>query len=80
MAVSFVLNNADFSPLFTVSTVTSFLKTYLPISKNFAPEDKSVLQLLRKTSCKSEFVPIKWHNVNHVLFKSFLLRDSISLI
>ena len=80
MAVSFVLNNAEFPPLSTVSTVTPFSKTYLPISKNFAPEDKPVLQLLRNTSCKSEFVPIKRNTVNHVLCKYFLSRDSISVV
>ena len=62
------------------TTVTPFSKTVLPISKNFAPEDKPVCQWLRNTSCKSEFVPIKWHTVNHVLCKSFLPRDSISVV
>ena len=81
MAVSFVLSNADFSPLSTVSklhstsvnafsdrhisnaaTVTLFLKTVLPISKNFAPEVKPLCQLLRNT-CKSEFDSIKRHTV-----------------
>ena len=35
---------------------------------------------LRSTSCKSEFVPIKRHTVNHVSCKSFLSRDSISVV
>ena len=88
MAVSFMLSNADFPPLPTVSklhstsinafsdkhvsnrtTVTPFSKT---VSKNFVPEDKPVCQLLRNTSCKPEFVPIKRQTVNHVLYKSFL--------
>ena len=57
-----------------------FSKTVLPISKNFAAEDKPMYQLLRNTSCKSEFVPIKGHTVNHILCKSFLSRDSISVV
>ena len=51
-----------------------------PISKNLAPEDKPVCQLQRKTSCKSEFAPIKMHTVNHVLCKSFLSLDPISVV
>ena len=61
------------------ATVTPFLKTVLPISKNFAPEDKQLCQLLRNT-CKSEFVSIKRHTVNHVLCKSFFSRDLISVV
>ena len=60
--------------------MTPFLKTVLPISKKFAPEDKPVCQLLRNTSCKSEFLPIKRHIVNHVLCKFFLPRHSISVV
>ena len=65
--------------LMNATTVTPFLKNVLPISKNFAPEDKSVCQLLRNT-CMSEFVLIKRHTVNHVLCKSFLARDPISVV
>ena len=96
MAVSFVLRNPEFPPLPTVPKLTSinafsdkyisnativtpFLKTVLPISKNFVPEDKPVCRLLR-TTCKSEFVPIKRHTVNHVSCKSFLSRDPISVV
>ena len=60
--------------------MTTFSKTVLPISKNFAPEDKPVYQLLRNTSCKSEFLPIKRHTVNHISCKSFLSRDRISVV
>ena len=60
--------------------MTTFSKTVLPISKNFAPEDKPVYQLLRNTSCKSEFLPIKKHTVNHISCKSFLSRDRISVV
>ena len=100
MVVSFVLSNADFPPLSTVSklhstsidalsdkhisnttTVTPFSKTVLPISKNFVPEDKTVCQWLRNTSCKSEFVPIKRHTVNHVsCFMFYGLNDCHKLI
>ena len=62
------------------TTVTQFRKTVLPISKNFPPVDKPVCQLLRNTSCKSEFVLIKRHTVDHVLWKSFLSRDPISVV
>ena len=62
------------------TTVTLFSKTVLRMFKNFAPEDKPVCQLLHNTSCKSEFVPIKWHTGNHVLCKSFLSRDPISVV
>ena len=37
-------------------------------------------QLLRNTSCNSEFAPIKRHVVNHVLCKSFLSLDPISVV
>ena len=62
------------------TTVTPFSRTVLPISKNLAPEDKPVCQLLRNTSCNSEFAPIKRHVVNHVLCKSFLSLDPISVV
>ena len=62
------------------TAVIPFSKTVLPICKNFVPEDKNVCQLLRNISSKSEFVPIKRHTVNHVLCKSFLSRDPISLV
>ena len=61
------------------TTVTPFSKKVLPTSKSFAPEDKPVRQFLRNTSCKSEFVPIKRHTVNHILCKFFLPRDPIFL-
>ena len=99
MAVSFVLSNANFLPLPTVSklhstsinavsdkhfsniiTVAPFLKTILPISKNFVPKNKPVCQLLRSTLCKSELVPIKRHTVNHALCKSFLSRYPIPVV
>ena len=61
------------------TTVTPLSETVLPRSKNLAPEDKPVCQLLRNT-CKSEFAPIKRHAVNHVLCKSFLSLDPISVV
>ena len=60
--------------------MTPFSKTVLPISKNVAPEDKPVCQLLRNTSSKSDFFPIKRHSANHVLCKAFLSRDPISVV
>ena len=60
--------------------MTPFSNTFLPISKNFAPEDKPVCQLLRNTSSKPEFVSIKRYTVNYVLCKSFLSRDPISVV
>ena len=62
------------------SILTLFSKTVLPISKNFVPEDKPRCQLLHNTSCKSEFVLIKVHTLNHILYKSFLSPDPISVI
>ena len=62
------------------STVRPVSKTVLPVSKNLTPEDKPVCQLLRNTSCKSEFAPIKRHTVNHVLCKYFLSLDPISVV
>ena len=41
--------------------------TVFPTSKNFVPEDKLVCRLLRNTSCKPEFVPVKMHTVDQVL-------------
>ena len=74
MTNSFVLGNADFPPLYTVSKLHS-----ASISKNVAPEDKPACQLIRNT-CNSELVPIKRHTVNHVLHQSFLPRDPISVV
>ena len=43
--------------------------------------DKPVCQLLRNTFCKSKFgILIKTHTANHVLCKSFLSLDPISLV
>ena len=53
------------------TTVTPFSKTVLPISKKFVPDNKPVCQLLRNTSCKSEFVTIKRH---------FLSSDPIPVV
>ena len=60
--------------------MTPFSKTAFPTSKNLASEDKPVCQLLRNTSCKSEFAPIKRHTLNHFLCKSFLSLDPISAV
>ena len=60
--------------------MTPFSRTVLPISKNVAPEDKPVCQLLRDTSSKSDFLPIKRHSAIHVLCKAFLSRDPISVV
>ena len=57
-----------------------FSKTVFPTSKNLAPEDKPICQLLRNTSCKSEFAPIKRHTLNHFLCQSFLSLDLISAV
>ena len=79
-----MLRNADFPPLpkhiSNTTAVSPFSKTLLPLSKNFVPEDKPVCQLLHNTSCKSEYALIKRHTVNHVLCKSFLSHDPISLV
>ena len=99
MAVSFVLSNAGFPPMATVSklhstsinafsdrhisnttTVTLLSKTVVPMFKNVAPEDRPVCQLLRNTSCQSEFFLINRHTFNHFLCKSFLSRDPISVL
>ena len=63
-----------------ITTLTTFSETVLPIYRNIVPKDKPVCQLLRNTSCKSEFAPIKRHTVNHVICKSFLSRDPICCI
>ena len=79
-----MLSNADFPPLpkhiSNTTAVSPFSETLLPLSKNFVPEDKPVCQLLHNTSCKSEYALIKRHTVNHVLCKSFLSRDPISVV
>ena len=53
--------------------MTPFSKTVLLISKNFVPDDKDIIaddkpvcRLLGSTSCRSEFVPVQRHTVNHV--------------
>ena len=77
---SISINTFSHRYISNTTTVTPFSKTVLSIPKNFAPEDKLVCQLLCNTSCKSEFVPVKRHTVNHVLCKSFLSLDFISVV
>ena len=95
MAVSFVLRNAEFPPLPTVSKLTSInafsdkcisnATIVTPFLKTALPISKNLVPedkpvcRLLRNTFKSELTPIKRYTVNHVSCKSFVSRDPISV-
>ena len=63
------------------TTLTPFSKNVRLICNNSVLEDKPVCRLLRNTSSKFDFFfPVKMDTFDHVLCKSFLSHDLMSIV